>query len=254
MTNPLKQNNNKHHGSITLWHSNNQAVLLIHGLTSTPKAVERIAEHINKSGFNVSVPLLPGHGTTPDDLLNVQWQDWFHTIEGEFLRLRNLYDRIFIVGVSLGGNIGLCLNAKYPQDIKKIVSIGTPIFLRKQFYIKSVLPVYSLFNKFHKKKISNEQIGYYSQTGTYTVWPYHSLKQLFAIIDETRSALKSVRSNVLAIYSKQDPLVKVGSARYIFDHLTTLPEHRKMIILEGKNHVDLNDKLVEEITHFFLQD
>ena len=59
-------------------------VLLVHGLTATTAEVRPLAEDLHAAGYTVSGPLLPGHGTQPEDLNHVRWQDWLQTVEESY--------------------------------------------------------------------------------------------------------------------------------------------------------------------------
>ena len=43
-------------------------VLLIHGFPGSPVEMRLIGEYLNEREMTVLAPLLPGHGTTPEDL------------------------------------------------------------------------------------------------------------------------------------------------------------------------------------------
>ena len=48
-------------------------VLLLHGFTSTPQSVAHVAHGLHRrSGASVRVPLLAGHGTTPEELAQTE--------------------------------------------------------------------------------------------------------------------------------------------------------------------------------------
>ena len=51
---------------------NSTGILLIHGFTATTTEVRLLAENLHHVGFTVAGPLLPGHGTHPEDLKIVQ--------------------------------------------------------------------------------------------------------------------------------------------------------------------------------------
>jgi alpha-beta hydrolase superfamily lysophospholipase len=51
-------------------------VLLLHGLTDSPYSLRLIGEILYAKGFYVLGLRLPGHGTIPAALTNVNWQDW----------------------------------------------------------------------------------------------------------------------------------------------------------------------------------
>lgn len=48
----------------------------MHGLTDSPYSVRSLAQKLHDQGFWVVGLRLPGHGTIPAGLLDIQWQDW----------------------------------------------------------------------------------------------------------------------------------------------------------------------------------
>ena len=51
-------------------------VLLIHGFTGSPSHMRLLGEALAERGYSVRGIRLPGHGTKPEDMKNVSWQDW----------------------------------------------------------------------------------------------------------------------------------------------------------------------------------
>lgn len=51
-------------------------VICLHGLGGTGATMWPIVGHLDAAGNNVFAPTLPGHGSTPDDLVGVTWQMW----------------------------------------------------------------------------------------------------------------------------------------------------------------------------------
>lgn len=51
-------------------------VVLLHGLTDSPYSLRHIAGHYQSVGYAVVAIRLPGHGTVPASLTDVEWEDW----------------------------------------------------------------------------------------------------------------------------------------------------------------------------------
>ena len=45
-------------------------VLVLHGFTGNPQSMRGLAEAFAAAGFTVELPLLPGHGTSVDDMID----------------------------------------------------------------------------------------------------------------------------------------------------------------------------------------
>lgn len=85
-----------------------KGVLLVHGLTNSPFIMRDLAEHFYQQGYLVRAILLPGHGTRPGDLLEVQAEDWLAAAEYGVASFEGEVDELYLVGLSLGGL--LCLH------------------------------------------------------------------------------------------------------------------------------------------------
>lgn len=56
------------------------AALLVHGLTDSPYSMRALADTFLAHGYHVVVLRLPGHGTIPAGLVNVEWEDWYDAV------------------------------------------------------------------------------------------------------------------------------------------------------------------------------
>jgi alpha-beta hydrolase superfamily lysophospholipase len=86
------------------------AVVLLHGMTDAPYSLRHVARNYQQRGFVALGIRLPGHGTVPGALTEVQWQDWQAAAR---LALREGRRRVgsdkplHIVGYSNGGALAL---------------------------------------------------------------------------------------------------------------------------------------------------
>ncbi|HET7785131.1 MAG TPA: alpha/beta fold hydrolase [Myxococcales bacterium] len=87
------------------------ACLLLHGLTGSPAEVRPVGEALAAAGFRAVGPLLPGHGTTPEDLYVTTRSDLLNAAESALLSLRGAR-RVFLCGLSVGGLLAIHLAAR----------------------------------------------------------------------------------------------------------------------------------------------
>ena len=73
-----------------------------------------VAEALAAAGFAVELPLLPGHGTTVEDMLTTRFTDWAATVEAAYLELAGRADSLVVVGLSMGGTLGAWVTARNP--------------------------------------------------------------------------------------------------------------------------------------------
>ena len=90
--------------------------LVVHGLTGSPQSVAPLAAAFDGAGFTVEAPLLPGHGTSPEDLAQVGWDDWAAAVEDAYAALARRVDGpVVVAGLSLGGALAAGLAAAHPE-------------------------------------------------------------------------------------------------------------------------------------------
>lgn len=90
------------------------AAVLLHGLTDSPYSLRHVAQRYVQAGYLVVAIRLPGHGTVPAGLTEVEWEDWQAATR---LAVREAATRapgkpLEIVGFSNGGALAL----KYALD------------------------------------------------------------------------------------------------------------------------------------------
>ncbi len=86
------------------------AVVFLHGLTDSPYSLRHIARRFRDYGFVAVAPRLPGHGTVPAGLTDIDWEDWLAATR---LAVREAQRRIgptqplHLVGFSNGGALAM---------------------------------------------------------------------------------------------------------------------------------------------------
>lgn len=101
------------------------AVVLLHGLTDSPYSVKHLAVDYQQRGFVAVVPRLPGHGTAPGALTNVDWEMWLAATRlavREATRLAGDNVPLHLVGYSNGGALAM----KYTLDALESPSLRKP--------------------------------------------------------------------------------------------------------------------------------
>lgn len=103
------------------------AVLFCHGFTATPGTLRDWARYTADAGFTVSLPRLPGHGTTWQELGVTDWRDWFACLDREFNLLRRRCDQVFLAGMSMGGALALRIAELYPDAVSGLVLVNPAV-------------------------------------------------------------------------------------------------------------------------------
>lgn len=89
--------------------------LVLHGFTGSPHSMRGLAEAFAAAGFTVEMPLLPGHGTSLDDMLGTSWDDWSAAAEAAYTDLAGRCEAVVVAGLSMGGTLTLWLATRHPE-------------------------------------------------------------------------------------------------------------------------------------------
>jgi len=101
------------------------AVVLLHGLTDSPYSVKHLALDYQRRGFVAVAPRLPGHGTAPGALTDVDWEMWMAATRlavREATRLAGDKVPLHLVGYSNGGALAM----KYTLDALDSAQLRKP--------------------------------------------------------------------------------------------------------------------------------
>jgi carboxylesterase len=102
-------------------------VLLCHGFTGSPQSLRPWAEYLARAGLTVSLPRLPGHGTTWQELSKTRWEDWFAEVTRAFDDMRSRCDEIFLMGLSMGGCLALRLAERTNGAVRGLVLVNPSV-------------------------------------------------------------------------------------------------------------------------------
>jgi len=100
------------------------AVLLCHGFTGNPSSMRPWADHLAAAGLTVSLPRLPGHGTTWQEMNLTRWPDWYSELDRALSRLRQHCDEVFVMGLSMGATLALRLTELRGDGVAGLVLVN----------------------------------------------------------------------------------------------------------------------------------
>lgn len=206
--------------------------LLIHGLNDSAYVWTDLATEIAALGFDVRAILLPGHGSKPEDMLDIRYSDWLVSSRNHLKQLSKDNDPIFIGGFSLGGVIASILTLENP-DIEGLVLIS-PAFhstlnhlLRWSWAYKRVQPW-----MFGTKLIEDNPTKYNSI-------PINSGDQYYRTTRYLKNRWNNSKIDIptLMVLTSNDSVVDTDYTRSLFKH-RFIDEHSQLIIYTD-NQTDL---------------
>ncbi|MBT3313924.1 MAG: alpha/beta fold hydrolase [Anaerolineae bacterium] len=233
-------------GDAFFWEGGSVGIFLSHGFTATTVEVRLLAEKLHAAGYTISAPLLPGHGTKPEDLNNVHWRDWIESGEESLQNLFKSCEQVWVGGASMGGMLALQLASKYPQISGVLLYVPA---IRTMMNKMALLQLY-LAAPF-MKEIARDSLDGSDLWQGYPGLPLKGVIQFLRFQKATLKHLSSIRQPILIFQGRQDTTVAPKAGKIIMDGVSSeIKEHHWM---ENSSHSILLDEEYEDIARLSLE-
>lgn len=207
-------------------------ILLCHGFTGSPASLRPWADRLAAEGFTVDLPLLPGHGTTWQQMNTTTFDDWLGAVTAALVELAGRCRAVVVCGLSMGGALALRLAELHPDRIAGIVLVNPSVMglnpaLRVVPVLKHLVPsIKGVADDIAQP--GRTELGY-RRTPLKAV---DALRKGWAV---TRRDLALVRAPVLLLHSRVDHVVEPENAQLILDSVSATDVTE--VVLERSYHV-----------------
>jgi len=210
--------------------------VLCHGLTGMPGSLREWGSGLARAGLTVRIPRLPGHGTTWQDANRVRWQDWYAELERAFDDVRSRCDRVFVMGLSMGGTVALRLAEQRADDIAGVVVVNPSLFTSRKDakllpLVRFVVPSFPPVGNDIKKPGAVEP--------AYERLPVKAAYQLALLWKVTNADLGRVTQPLLVFTSRDDHVVEPANSERLMQQAGSTD--KRQVILENSFHVATMD-------------
>ncbi len=184
--------------------------VLVHGYLTAPDEMRPLGRYLARQGVTVSAIRLTGHGTRPEALQGVHWQQWVADVRAGVEGLRRRCERVALVGLSLGGMLALLVAADMPH-LYRVVACSTPdvATLRPLRLAASLAPLVRTIPKVGSDVRDPEMRRRHY---TYTRFPLSSAAQLYHLARAMEAALPHLHVPTLLIHARHDRVVPPRTA------------------------------------------
>lgn len=180
-------------------------VLVLHGFTGCPQSMRPLAEAFAAAGFTVELPLLPGHGTTVDDMIATGWDDWSAAAEAAYDDLAARCERVVVAGLSMGGSLTVWLASRHPE-IAGIVCVNPALRVPDEMVDLLRQTLEGGVDRF--PSIGGDLADPEAHEAAYDATPLAALLSLADATAALRDDLGKVTSPLLLMTSPQDHVVQ----------------------------------------------
>lgn len=210
-------------------------VLVIHGFGGSPRSVQEFALRLVEAGHTVALPLLTGHGLTPEDMERARWTEWTADVEKAFGWLVERSDQVFVTGLSMGGTLALWLAAHHPEAAG-LVTVNAAVRHPQELLMRTLgclgFPRWA-------KGIANDTKLKDVDEGAYPRLPMRATRQFAQLLAEVRKDLPLVRCPALIFSSAVDHVVRSANQREIYAKISSAD--KRIVDLRHSYHVATMD-------------
>ncbi len=217
-------------------------VLVLHGFTGNPQSVRPLADAVAAAGHGVEMPLLSGHGTVVEDMLDTNWTDWSADAEAAYQRLAARSRHVVVAGLSMGGSLTCWLATRHPE-IAGIVCVNPATQAAPE--VRGFIETLVADGAEVMDGLGSDVADPSSPESAYPQTPLRPLLSLFEAANEIQPDLARITCPLLLFTSPEDHVVPPGDSDFLAEqvsgpvervscdrsyHVATLDFDRDMII------------------------
>ena len=246
--------------------------LLIHGMGGTEFDLGLLHKSLARASIDTHGVTLPGHGTRPEDLLAVRYEDWMDTVESKYTALMQQYDEVHVVGMCMGALLAVELCKRQDHQRGKLVSLAAPVYIngwstpwyRGLRHILYAVPAVSDHMKVEEETpfgIKNDLVRavvkakFERGDNFHYRWiPLSCVRQVDRLRAAVKRGLDRIHCPTLIMHAEEDELTSTASARFLN---ARIPNSR-YIELHNSYHMICVDndrnEVASEVLSFFGKD
>jgi len=232
------------------------SVLLVHGLSDSPYSMRALAETFFEQGYYVVVLRMPGHGTVPAGLLDVDWRDWYAAVSlaAKYAAAKAGPGRPFLAGGHSTGAALLTLYSVRALDDpslpkpERLYLLSPAIGISDLAFLTNVISGLSFLPWFEKADWVDVLPEY--DPYKYNSFPVNAGKQIYRVTRELKRALTAAGTRgrlgdmprVIVFHSLVDATVKTPDV--VRGLLALLPPRGHELVVFDVNRIETLQGLI----------
>lgn len=250
------------------------AVLLLHGLQSSPAELQPIAKRLHQAGYTVHVPHIRGYGFFPGDTPRsvTHWQEWHAQAIKEFIQLKQSHTTVSVGGLCIGATLSLSIAAELGDKVTALTLLASTLwydgwsipwyrFLRYIGYYSPFRYIYTyrerepfgLKNEQLRKWIAREMSHKDSSIVGASKLNLPAIQEAERMIKSVKQTLHRISAPAIIIHAEEDDVASPRNARYIAEHIGS--KQVESVMLHNSYHMITVDndreKVASETIRFF---
>lgn len=237
-----------------------EAVLLIHGLSSSPLEMQYLARGLHKTGFTVHVPHVPGYGFDEKSTKRSRWEDWYQSILQEYEALKSRHETVAVGGLCIGAVLALRLAADKGEEIAALSLLATTLFFDgwavpwyqfllplgyhtplRHLYAYQEREPYGLKNEQLRRWVAREMRLKRTSCVGAAALALDGLYQARRLIADVKRRLPDIKSPALIMHAIEDDMASVRSADYVEARIGS-SQVRKILLHDSYHIITLDNE------------
>ena len=164
------------------------ALLLLHGFSSSPAVFRQLLPAFTAAYDAVKCPTLPGHGESMSAFTMVKSSDWLTTAENAYETLVKDYQKVDVLGLSLGGLLACHLNHLYSVNHLYLLAPALKLKLNIRIALKTAHILHRLGFHYLRNRAGNLCSELYSELA-YRKLPITAIIEILTMVSEFKLAM-----------------------------------------------------------------
>ena len=214
--------------------SERDAVLLIHGLGSTPMEWVSFSRALRAAGYTVCSPEIAGYSYDLQVPNASGYREWLDQLALQVAKLRESHDRVSVAGLCIGADLALALAARPDVKVDSLLLLSTTLFYDGwnisrwrwllplalhtplgRWYQYRETPPYGVKNPRIRAWVERElQETSCSRAGAALI-PRGALREAGRLIRHVKGVLSAITVPALIVHAKEDDVASTRNADFV---------------------------------------
>lgn len=232
-------------------------MLALHGLLGNPLEMQFVGRKLQRAGYSVTIPLIPGYGYASGQntsFATTRSEQWYDEVQRQFDTLKRNHDSVSVVGLCIGAVLALRLASERSDEIAALSLLATTLsydgwsipkyrFLLPLAYYTPARYLYSYKERYPfgiknanlRKWIAREMEVSTSSAAGAARLSAEGIFQADRLIRRVRKTLATVRCPTLIMHAEEDDVATPKSADLVERSIASTM--KKKIILHDSYHI-----------------
>ncbi|MDP4171162.1 MAG: alpha/beta fold hydrolase [Bacillota bacterium] len=218
--------------------------VIIHGFSGNPWEVEPLAHALERMGYEVMTPLLPGHSIDKERIGKATALDWTQMIEKIVKHAIEENKKIHMIGFSMGAMIASIMAYRY--QLSTLVLLSPAVYVLTPYVLKMKL------ENFYKNRRENRSRTSY--TISFPSTPIYNMLQFQKIVRQAKRIFQNISIPICIIHGQKDEIVDPKSSELIY-RVTSSKDKELHFLPLSKHHIcqDCEVETVNQLVIKFLE-